>query len=73
MCDFEQKTFDFEFFPLWLFVTNFGQKSVFSQINSLKKSFRILFQLLGISYNHENWQVNAEKYFKKLIGGILIF
>ena len=27
-----------------------------------------------MSYNHENWQVDAEKYFKKLIGGgILIF
>ena len=27
-----------------------------------------------MSYNHKNWQVDAEKYFKKLIrGGILIF
>jgi len=27
-----------------------------------------------MSYNHENWQVDAEKYFKKLIAGeILIF
>ena len=27
-----------------------------------------------MSYNYENWQVDAEKYFKKLIrGGILIF
>ena len=27
-----------------------------------------LFQLLGMSYNHENWQVDAEKYCKKFIG-----
>ena len=27
-----------------------------------------------MTYNHENWQVDAEKYFKKLTGvGILIF
>ena len=28
-----------------------------------------LFQLLGMSYNHKNLQVDAEKYFKKLLGG----
>ena len=35
---------------------------------------KISFQLQGMSYNHENWQVDAEKYFNKLIGGgTLIF
>ena len=32
-----------------------------------KYAIKNLFQLLGMSYNHENWQVDAEKYFKKLI------
>ena len=40
----------------------------------LTPSLEILFQLLGMSYNHENWQVDAEKYFKICLGGgILIF
>ena len=32
-----------------------------------KQSSKTLFQLLGKINNHENWQVDAAKYFKKVI------
>ena len=49
------------FFHFWLFITNFGQKSVFSQINSFKISLRILFHLIDRCL-----QKNISKKFKEV-------
>ena len=72
---FRMKNFDFECFSILADFDQFRLKIVYFYRNSIqRKSSEILFQLLGMSCSHENWQMNAEKYFKKLKGGrIFIF
>ena len=49
-----------------------AKNSMFLEKHDLKKIIRKLFQLLGMSYNNENWQVDAKKYFKKLLGSRIL-
>ena len=72
---FWMKNFDLEIFVgfgwFWLI---WAKNSIFLQKVRFKGWLGNLFHLQGMSYNNENWQVDAGRCFGKLIsGGILIF
>ena len=56
-----------------LILTNLGKNSVFLQIFGCRKSLRISSQLLRMSHDYENRQVDAEKYFWNIISNRVLF
>ena len=69
------KNFDLEILSVLADFERFGPKiAYFYKKCDLRVTQGNLFHLQGMSYNHESWQMDAGRCFKKLIrGGILIY